>query len=181
MYCPFRVSTFMTSSVETKSGTLTTSPRLHGRRLRGPLRGVASVAGVCQGHAHVHSNGHLHGYGRFIVQDQVSLELVHQVGNRVLQLLFGQRELLERLLVHEVIEAVVVVDELRPPSTDVRLRELDVEPAERAVDHTSRLDLTEPDAHRGRALLHLGTLVVNDNVRLAVEVDRHAFAQFSVA
>src|SRR4029079_12832161 len=94
------------------------------------------------------------------------------------ELVAAERELVVRVVVHEVIVGAVAIEELDRALLHRRARPLRAS-LERSLHCLTALDVPEGDPDLGAAAAHLDVVVVEDLPELAVELDGDPLPQFA--
>ena len=166
----------MTSPLSTKSGTLTVAPvsSLAGLVVfvavspRKPGSVSTIFSSTCAGRSTP--------IGVAVVELHVDDHAVFQEIRGIADKVALERDVFERLLVHEVIAVGVVVEHLHLAVVHDRALEF-LARAKRALQRGAGLDVLQPRAHEGRSLSRLDVQKLDDGPELTVHDDGHAVAK----
>ena len=152
----------------TKSGTCTVAPVSSFAGLVVPVAVSPLKPGSVSTDFELDVRGQVDADRRAVVELHVDLHAVFEKVGGVADQVALQREVLERLVVHEVVAFGVVVEHLHFAVVDRRALEL-LAGAERPFDRRAGLDVLEPGAHEGRPLTGLDVQELDNGPELAVD------------
>ncbi len=124
-------------------------------------------------------DGELHGVGQLnrngapFVEDDRDLHVLLQVAARIAHQIRGQRELLERLLIHQHVLVPMTIQVLHRRPIQVHLPHVIIG-GEVAFEHGAGSKVAQFGTHKGLTLRPLMMMRLDDNVQLAVQLDDDA-------
>src|SRR5215468_4838949 len=145
---------------------------LEGGGLRSARGGVAADAGIGLHDLQLDEVRQLDAHRAAVDEQDLDLRVLLEEVAGVSDLVRGERDLVVRVQIHEVV-ALVLVEVLHPLLVEVDQLHL-LAGAERVVDHPAEPHVLELGANERAPLARLDVLEVDDAVRLAVELDLEA-------